>query len=40
LEGPADEAEAVACPTAGKYSGVDTIEGGMAADNIQPSVNK
>jgi len=37
LDGPADEAEVVAGPTAGKYSAVDRIEG-MAADNIQPSV--
>ena len=38
LDGPADEAEVVAGPTAGKYSGVDIVEG-MGADNIQPSVN-
>ena len=39
LDGPADEAEVVAGPTAGKYSGADRVEG-MVADNIQPSANK
>ena len=38
LDGPADEAEVVAGPIAGKYSGVDRVEG-MGADNIQPSIN-
>ena len=39
LDGPADEAEVVAGPIAGKYSGADRVEG-MGADNIQPSVNR
>ena len=39
LDGPADEAEVVAGPAAGKYSGADRVEG-MGADNIQPSANK
>ena len=39
LDGLVDEAEVVAGPIAGKYSGVDIVEG-MGADNIQPSVNR